>query len=279
MTDLLTALEAMDQLNRWVRFRGASRPRKAVYWLKSRYAIRDAIMAGLTARVRLVEATVKCTRCTKGVYHDWEGRDRGRCYHCDGKGTARLKFVETQIADSHRRPCAAFTWHTPVSYQSWLGWPMEDLTPEPTNDWLPLQPGIELPIEEAARLLNVVESYWTAWQKDSGPYDVGYEEWDSTRYYLFNYIFELPSDGEAACRICGGEFSHRCHTVIAPLFEQSVAVCKQCGDRPKIFDEIKRLPLPKIIDHPEIATWRNRHLEIFKSIWESRWKKPWEEAA
>lgn len=272
MSDLDTALESMDTLNRWVRKTGCNRPRKAVYWLKSRYAIRDAIMAGALAQMRLIQSVVKCNRCVDGTFFDWDGQPRGRCYHCDGKGVATLKFVETQLAlyDSDSR----LTWHSPVRYSSWLGWPVGDLEPVTVQDWQPGREGIDLEIEEAARHLNVAETYWRQWETEK-PYDHGFDEYDSTRYYSFNYSLQVPPSGASSCWRCAGPKTTNCICTFPPGLETRWPTCAACEKDPKIWDEIKAQPLPKL--GPELETWRQRHMLAFAEFWQRRWHRDNEE--
>ena len=110
------ALAAMNDLNSFARHPDSRGPRKAIYWLKSKYAIRDAIMSGLITRLRVIQVTTKCHKCHEGIYMDWDGYPRGQCYDCKGTAKVTLKFVETAIADK-------YVWHTPLSYRSWEGWP------------------------------------------------------------------------------------------------------------------------------------------------------------
>lgn len=265
------ALQSMDVLNRWVRKTGCSRPRKAVYWLKSKYAIRDAIMAGALTQMRLIQTVVKCNRCKDGIFLDWEGEPRGRCYHCDGKGVAVLKFVETLIVINDRH----FTWHSPLSYSSWLGWPMNDLEPVTVTDWQPGKEGIDLDIETAVRHLNVVENHWTQWQKEA-PYDYGFDEYDSTRYYNFNYALSLPASGDASsCWRCAGNKIVECVVTFPPGLETRWPTCAACEKDPKIWDEIKAQPLPKL--GPELEAWRQRHMLAFADSWNRRWHRDNEE--
>lgn len=267
---LQAALASMDVLNRWVRSTGCMRPRKAVYWLKSRYAIRDAIMAGLTTRMRYVVANVKCNRCLDGVYIDWQGDPRGQCYHCNGRGQAALKFVETTIADK-------WTWHSPVEYASWLGWPMNDLTPEPVTDWQPGREGVDLRIEEAVRHLNVVEGHWTQWLTEK-PYENSYDEWDSTRYYRFNYALRLPFDEEGGCALCGASSpTEHCCVTCPPGLEISRPVCKPCADTKGVWDALKSIPISDI--GPELELWKERHTAAFIDLWSARyphWAQEWQ---
>lgn len=266
--DLLTALESMNVLNQWVRKTGCSRPRKAVYWLKGRYAIRDAVMAGMTTKLRLVQATVKCNRCYNGQYFDWNGYPRGACYHCNGKGQATLKFVETQIDNR-------WTWHTPLAYNTWHGWPMNDLVAEEQDGWFPGREGIDLDLEEAVRHLNVVEGYWQQWMKET-PYEHGWDEYDSTRYYTFNYRLELPPFGDGGtCWRCGNPKSLNCIVTFPPGLETQWPTCKACSDDPKIWEGIKAMPLLPL--SPELKAWYDRHMTVFADIWKMRWDNGAEE--
>ena len=249
--DLLTALRALDVLNRWVRTDGFSRPSKAVYWLKSNYAIRDAVMAGMLIQVRPVKATVPCNRCRKGIYIDWDGNERGQCYHCNGKGIAELKFVETTLGS----PEANFTWHTPLTYSSWLGWPMDDLEFEETKDWAPGRSGIDLDIEDVAYYLNIVETYWTQWAKKQ-PYGFNRDEYDDTRYYEFAYHLEVPVYADS-CVLCGQPKSHRACLTQPPGLTFNYPVCAWCDRRDGFWETLRKLPMPPI--GPHLTEWKQRH--------------------
>lgn len=251
----------MDVLNRWVRTSGACRPRKAVYWLKSRYAIRDAVMAGMVPTMRVVIATVKCNRCRDGQYIDWEGNPRGQCYKCKN-GIAKLLFVETSIA-------GRWKWHTPLDYTSWLGWPIGDLVPEPVTDWTPGREGVELSIDEGARHLNVVEEYWPQWKSEK-PYSMSRDEYDSTHYYLFKYSLDLGTIGDPdVCFLCGTAAEYCCSTVCAPGLETRWPTCRPCGERKDVWDIIHGKPLPEL--SPSVNEWRERHLQQFANEWKGAW--------
>lgn len=257
--DLETALAAMDVLNRWVRKEHASRPRKAIYWLKANYAVRDAILAGLLTRFRFVQSEVACNRCRAGIYYDWDGQDRGRCHACNGTSRVTLKFVETTIADR-------FTWHSPLEYSSWLGWDVADLPPEDPGDWSPRRDGIDLPIEDAARLLNLVETHWSHVIVKRAPYDLGREEWDDTRYYRFAYHLDLEAATTGGCALCGGEAKNgdagamiHCHSRRPGLNLRSL-VCHACQQKHpggELWKVLGELPLPP--HGPHLAAWIARH--------------------
>jgi hypothetical protein len=259
--DLMIALEAMDVLNRWVRMEGVSRPRKAIYWLKSHYAIRDALMAGLMTRMRYVQSTVKCNRCQNGIYFDWDGRSRGPCRHCNGSSRVTLKFVETTLGER-------FTWHSPLEHSSWLGWSMRDLEAITVDDWTPGRNGIDLPVEEAARLLNVVERYW--WQQicQESPYSfLDRAEYDDTRHYYFAYSLDLDVP-QSACALCGVALPsdpsrwHRMVATRSPGLQIRWPVCDVCGKRDKVWDRLAAIPTPDVAG-PELAAWMKRHEQLY----------------
>lgn len=259
----------MNRLNAWVRSTGVSRPRKAVYWLKSRYVIRDAAMAGMLAHVRYVCATVKCNRCVNGIYLDWEGHARGQCYQCNGQGLVTLKFVETMIDN-------VGIWHTPLGYSNWHGWPMDDLEPTPLTDWTPGREGIELDIEEAAGHLNVVEEFYPFVlnvdryaRGPSSPWENSRDEYDSTHYYLFNYGFEFKNPETKECFNCGKPKTHHCCSIIPPGLQVSYPVCDICGSAGGIWDLIAEQRPPAM--GPNLTIWYKRHLAAFASIWGKTW--------
>lgn len=257
---LITALESMDVLNRWARMSGVSRPRKAIYWLKSRYAVRDAIMAGLTTRMRVVAATVKCNRCINGVYYTWDGAPRGTCHLCNGSTHVTLKFVELTID-------GWWTWHFPTTCSSWLGWPIQDLNPEPVVDWAPGRAGIDLDIEEACRHLNVVESHWSQWIKEQ-PYEHSFDEHDGTRYFLFNYVLPLPAPAPNTCFRCGSIATRKLCCIHPACFESITCACEDCATLPKVWDHIRAESRPEIGEHA--AAWAKRHSVVFADYWKSR---------
>lgn len=284
------ALLAMDRLNSFARTQEGAGPRRAIYWLKARYAIRDAIMAGLLVRMRAIQVTTVCRRCRKGVYYDWDGDNRGPCYTCNGSGKVMLKFIETTIETRQQgvsvpdlnsdtaaiyRTAAPFTrnliWHSPVEYSSWLGWPTDDLQFEESQDWTTCQPGKPMSAIELATAMNIVETYWPWWRKHS-PYELSRDEYDSSRYYLFNYALDLGRSPEG-CVLCGGKHHQFHNFTVAPGLTRAVSVCEPCAKREDIWKVLSGLPLPEL--DPEIQKWRARHAIQFESSWGRHWTDPW----
>lgn len=259
---LEAALAAMDILNSAARSQSGRAPRRAIYWLKSRYAIRDAVMAGLLTKMCAVQVTTKCSRCRNGIYVDWDGHDRGTCYTCNGRAKVTLKFIETEMAGKYR-------WHTPLEHSSWHGWPADDLEFVESQDWTVNQPGKEVSLVELVTALNIVETYWPQWRKHS-PYELSRDEWDSQRHYIFRYGLNLGRSPEG-CVLCGGPHATYAMTTVNPGLEYARSLCESCG---KGLDEatwakLAALPLPEL--HPEIQLWRERHMIDFGATWNRYW--------
>jgi len=284
---LMEALLAMDRLNSFARSPGCA-PRKAIYWLKSRYAIRDAIMAGLATRMRAIQVTTTCSRCDKGIYRDWCGDHRGPCYHCGGTARKTLKFIETTIDLQERErvihdvngneamkvtfPEPAkkqVVWHSPVEYSSWLGWPTDDLQFEEAQDWTVGTQGKPLTTVELAEAMNIVETYWPWWRKHS-PYESSREEYDSHRYFIFNYALDIGT-GSKSCELCGGEHKGFYHFTVAPGITRGASTCTACQADPEVWKKLTALPMPQL--HPEIQKWRTRHTIDFEKTWERGWNE------
>ncbi len=273
---LAEALAAMNELNSWARHPEGRAPRRAIYWLKLRYAIRDAIMAGYLCRMRAVQVTTKCHRCDKGVYWDWDGCNRGPCYTCKGTGQVTLKFIETRFKAGEQGPNGAteYVWHSPVEYSSWLGWPADDLVFHEAEDWTVKRDGKALTVVQQATLLNVVEEYWLQWRKQS-PYENGREHDDPHRYYIFNYSLDLDYDPKG-CVLCGGEHHIYCHTTLAPGLTRKLSVCKACEGAADLWPRLQAQPLNQL--HPEIQRWRERHTLDFEATWQRMgWRDVWRE--
>lgn len=262
---LVQALAAMNELNSFARAQHGAAPRRAIYWLKSRYAIRDAIMAGMLAQMRAVQVTTKCRKCSNGIYTDWDGIPRGTCYDCKGTATVTLRFIETQINTDGDK----YTWHTPVNYSSWLGWPADDLVFAEAQDWTVQQPGKPFTAVELATHMNTVEWYWTQWRRHS-PCECSRDESDCSRYYIFNYSLDLGhSAQEEGCVLCGGAHKIYCGLTVCPGLSRSLSVCEPCakggsatGD---LWKRLASLPIPQL--HPEIQFWRERHALDFEKSW------------
>lgn len=283
---LMEALLAMDRLNSFARNPSGRGPRKAIYWLKSKYAIRDAVMAGLLVKMRAIQVTTKCSRCDKGIYRDWEGYVRGTCHHCSGTARKTLKFIETTIeipvhetvipdvagSDSCKITWGSphpsrLVWHSPVDYSSWLGWPTDDLEFAEAQDWTVGVEGKSLTTVEMATAMNTVETYWPWWRKHSS-YENSREESDSHRYFIFNYALDIGV-GSKGCELCGGEHAIYCHFTAAPGITRGVSICKACEADPERWKKITALPIPQL--HPEIEKWRTRHAIDFEKTWDRGW--------
>lgn len=250
------ALAAMNELNAVVRHPQYHGPRKAIYWLKSRYAIRDALMAGMLTKMRGIQVTTKCNRCRAGIYFDWNGYARGSCHTCHGTGIVTLKFIETTIADK-------FIWHSPLEYNSWFGFPADDLKLEESQDWTVNRPGKEVAVDDLAKLLNTVEIYWTQWRKHS-PYEFGREEYDNYRYFYFNYSLDLGY-GPKGCVLCGGDHTIYYSHTIKPGLTVKRSIYGTCEKLEKLGERLKALPTPDI--SPAIQLWAQRHTIDFGQTW------------
>lgn len=163
------------------------------------------------------------------------------------------------------------TWHHPLEYRSWLGWPMTDLEPQEAENWAVNKPGIELDTDTAVAHLNVVEEHWTQWRKQS-PYQCGREEWDSHRYFLFNYSLDIGYSPKG-CMLCGGTHHVFCTATVAPGITYNRSVCAACEKDPKLWSKLHKLPIPALSS--EVQSWRERHALSFDDTWSRTWHDTW----
>ncbi len=242
---LRDTIEALNTLNSWVRSSSGKRHgvTKAIYFFKNT-AIKHAYQAGMIEATRKVKVLVKCRDCSgSGRYEDWSGHKFDHCRACSSTGTAELRFIESTICGHH--------WHTP-----WLKWPIASIRPDSAEpwhatDWKPNQPGRDMPLDDAVRLINQVEEYFTErptrWSGEFGLCDD------------YNYRLDLGRV-PALCQFCGDddvrEHGYHCSR---GLIEWSAKVCHHCkaalGDT-AVFD---LMPVPLNLITPEIRRWILRH--------------------
>lgn len=259
--DLINALRSMSVLNSWAKSKNPA-PRRAIYWLKSHFAVRDAVFAGLVKGMRCIQVTVTCNKCVNGIYLDWDGHDRGRCYHCKGSTIMTLKFVETTIQFQGHE----LVWHHPMTYPNgWLGWNVDDITPIRCEDWTAGKEGTELSSIEAAGHLNVVETYWPQWRIQS-PYETD-REWNGAgRYYLFNYSL-LVEASKDACHYCNSVSDlHNFGLTLPPGLNFTVSICERCGLAMPDWSVRKRqFKMPQL--HHSLQMWADRHTIDYEATW------------
>lgn len=56
----------MHVLNAWAKNTSQCAPRRAIYWLKSNYAVRDAVMAGMLTGCKLIRSIPNATAAEMG---------------------------------------------------------------------------------------------------------------------------------------------------------------------------------------------------------------------
>ena len=155
---LISALEAVDRLNSWVRspsfFRGlaAEGLRRRIYAIKGQAIQRAHGVLACTYHPLTTLAT--CRDCAgTGKYTDSYGTTYPHCRACGNSGVVRLHFVDTLIAFyplyKDLNPAWHVHWHSPRDR-----WPLRSdlLGTEITDvDWKVNQPGKDLTVNEAAR--------------------------------------------------------------------------------------------------------------------------------
>jgi hypothetical protein len=187
----MDAIHALDRLNSWVRSPcyspSWSGPRDAIYRMK-RVAIRRASESGIATH-RGITVPVKCRRCNdQGRYIDWDGRDRGACWTCNGTHQVMLDFVETRITDGP-------TWHSP-----WQHFPLP--TPcrrELVLDWKPNSMGIDMKPSDVAACLCSTEMVFAE------PHVSFRCDYDGMEYRddPFNYCLYIGIVNADRCGLCG----------------------------------------------------------------------------
>jgi len=176
-----------------------------------------------------------------------------------------LKFVETTISYAGGN----LVWHSPIDYSSWLGWPMDDLPCEEAIDWTVGTAGKPMTTVELAAAMNIVEVYWPWWRKHS-PYENSREEYDTHRYYIFNYALDI-GEGQKGCELCGGEHAVYCSFTVAPGITRAASICGACNKDSNMWTKLAALPIPQL--HPEIQKWRERHAINFYDTWKRGWQQ------
>jgi hypothetical protein len=236
---------AIDRLNSWARSasyrRGHGGGREAVYTLK-REALLEAHRRGELAW-RWVEARVKCRDCGgAGLYIDQYGCKHDHCWACSNTGTARLEFAESTICGT--------VWHSPAN-----DFPFRGGNPVfgDAGDWAPNLPGRDLEPWEAARDLNVAETFFPP-RCSEARYGGGM---DSCWGYKL-HVGRLTD----RCQLCGAEpgegLNHGCSRGVITW---TAAACQTCRDSyPRDASIFGAFPFPsELASHPEIVAWRERH--------------------
>lgn len=253
---LIEACRKLDRLNSWVRSRSfrhgfGGRLDFVIYHLKSQ-AIQACIAAGIASH-RLIATDVKCRQCGgTGRYVNQYGDEYPHCRACRSTGQAHLQFIETTIAGE-------LIWHTPANHrvsfvERWWEW-----TEEPAGDWQPNTVGKDLAIDEAALLLNEVESFFPG-----RPYKRAvYDGWD---YYgevddFATYRLYLGATTEGVCGLCGGPSEpNQRYGVHCGRIEWSAPGCATCkalhGN--DIFKRLGERVPPQLLT-PGVRAWVERH--------------------
>lgn len=264
---LTEGIAAVDRLNSWVRsesFRnGVSNPRDAIYDLK-RQAIRAAHADGRCTH-RMVRVDATCRDCGgDGRYKPWwADHALDHCRACESTGTARLRFVETTIADP------PLTWHSPYDYK-FAVWPLPGVTdwyqargdelPPLAEGWGVNQPGRDLSPAEAARALNMAEAAFP--ERVAGYWrDSGGDEFFCDPFGYKLWVGETP---EGACVLCDGPIGDHTCGYIATLGRvcwtaHACAACDAIHRGKTIWTMLQHAVPHDLIRHPDITEWIVRH--------------------
>lgn len=243
----IEAIEALDRLNSWVRSKSfRSGARRMIYHMKS-----DVLWcSNLPMEHRGIIVAVKCRDCGgTGRYRDWGGNLLDHCRACNSTGTAKLRFIETKIAER-------IVWHTPAEKypRGWEGGFEIEMS------YAPNQIGNDLEISEAARLLNLAEPCFPR------PHDccTEYGEFND-----FNYSLYVGRTDPEICSLCGTMNDRQYgYSVTRNHIEWSDFACVKCEkDFEKknggIVSIFKAFALPQhLVSHPEIQRWMDRHATI-----------------
>jgi hypothetical protein len=254
-------LLAMSRLNSWVRspsFRSGfyGEPRRAIYFLK-RQAIEWAD-ANLRCMHSVVKTKTTCRDCGgDGKYIDSYGYQWDHCRACNNRGTLSLIFVQSIISNVASRE-NSLVWHTPylkfyIRHKPGPHWELARWT-----EWRVNEPGKDLTPAEAARDLNICESFWPdrrgAWESS---------EWGT--FYHFDYRLYVGKT-ERKCSFCGGEPQLGSFGVTRGTIQWSDHACKPCETRLKVNGSIfEQFPVPEhLTSDSEIQLWMRRH-EVIKA--------------
>lgn len=248
-------LLALDALNSWVRTPGGWESwgaGRVVYWLK-REALRRAQRDRAVTHER-IGLLATCRGCSgTGRYIDSSGREFDHHYECNSKGIVDLQFLKSTITLFDGR---SLVWHTPQREVWQLGVVLDDLFEHREVDWLPYRVGRELPPDEAARLLNLVESRISHDSyRPRYDFELDQDVDDFGTYQL--YVGEAPK----LCGICG-----ECAVLDSALCSTGRALwrayvcpsCRKANPGSALF-RLLELRSPACLEQPNIAEWMRRH--------------------
>lgn len=257
-------LHAMERLNSWVRSRGCA----GDSW-NARYVIYDLKLSCIdwanrngAASHRWIEVGVRCRDCCgTGKYVDSYGEKFDHCHACYSKGRVMLRFMETVIS----LPDHQTRWHTPITETWKINMPSPD-TFETDFDWNANLPGSEIPVDELARLLNLVENCVPYRNRDIRRIDHNRSVYDRDCFYgdvndFASYKLRLGRK-ERPCRLCLSSEMETCgFSVTSGRIHWAECVCKfhYTHHDISIFGKLKSLGPPKEFLTPNVKEWIALH--------------------
>lgn len=255
---------AISRLNVHARAYGSGK--RAIYAYK-------ALLAGVglamgDASAQLVRWTGTCGHCNgSGRYVDSYGEKWPHCRQCASAGTVTLKFVETTDRWTGQ------VWHHPWKYDSgielaeianlvkWDGklgrWvPEEPVFWNVKGGWTPRQPAERLIPDEAADLLNTVETWVLA--SVLPPSDKLHWMRERALREMCGYVIDLGRVG-LQCWYCDSFDVAIGLSRPGPPFAWSAAVCREHS---KIAPAAWPTVLPDWVMTPPLTEWKRRHDQI-----------------
>ena len=254
--ELIQILHKVDHLNSWVRsdsFRhsGGGRLDFVIYHLKSE-AIKAAMAAGIASH-RLIGTDVRCRDCCgSGRYVNSWGEEFSHCRMCFSTGTVHLQFIESTLAGD-------LVWHSPANFRLNFLRNWSHMEEHSAGDWKPHTKGRDLTVDQAALLLNEVESYFPGRSSSRTVYEGRYPTGDVDDFASYRLVIG-QTDAER-CNLCECETDDSgWHHITLGRLEWSANICKACRalHGMGVFKLCAR-DVPGSLWTPAIKAWVDRH--------------------